>query len=143
MRSEEYMHVHVVSVPCSCNGRAMMFTVPSSCRFCFYSILHLLTRVWHMYSVYSQVRNVQHRFFSCNMMMMFTEYTKQRILFWFSEGRNLPTISRLLCEEGVVASRQGILKFLRCYKESGTIVRRPGSGFTSKVRDEMKKLIDE
>lgn len=75
--------------------------------------------------------------------MVFSEYTKQRILFWFNQGKKPPSISCLLLEEGIVASRQGILKFLRVYKASGTIARRPGSGFSSKVNDELKQLIDD
>ena len=55
--------------------------------------------------------------------MVFTDYTKQRILLYHNEGSTPPSISRKLMEEGIVASRVGITKFLKCYRETITIAR--------------------
>lgn len=52
--------------------------------------------------------NIQHHFFSWEMMVVFGKYTKQVISFTFTQGKNPPTISHLLLEGGNVASRQGI-----------------------------------
>ena len=41
------------------------------------------------------------------------------------------------------ASRRGITKFLKLYKETGTIARRPGSGRPTKVTKEVKKVVEE
>ena len=75
--------------------------------------------------------------------MVFSEYMKQRILFYHHEGLAPPTISNLLLQEGIVASRRGIIKFLKRYRSSGTIARKPGSGGLSKITDEIKQLIEE
>ena len=57
--------------------------------------------------------------------IVFSQHTKQRILLWFNQRMNLPTILRLLLEEDIIASQQGILKFLQGYKDSSTITRKP------------------
>ena len=41
------------------------------------------------------------------------------------------------------ASRRGIAKFLKKYKDSGTIARHPGCGRPSRVTDEIKKIVEE
>ena len=53
--------------------------------------------------------------------MVFTDYTKQRILLYHNEGSASPSISRKLIKEGIVANRVGITKFLKHYRETGTI----------------------
>ena len=76
--------------------------------------------------------------------MVFSEYTKQRILFYYyNQGLAPPAISAMLSQEGIVASRRGILKFLNRYETSGTIARKPGSGGHAKINDEIKQLIEE
>ena len=63
--------------------------------------------------------------------MVFTENTKQRILFYHQRGGiRPPQIKRLLQEaEGIVVSTRGVAKFIQRYAVSGTTARRPGSGF--------------
>ena len=46
-------------------------------------------------------------------------------------------------EEGMKASRQGILKFIKRYKATGSIGRQPGSGRRSKITPEIMKIVDE
>ena len=41
------------------------------------------------------------------------------------------------------ASRQGILKFIKRYKATRSIGRRPGSGRRSKITPEIMKIVDE
>ena len=66
-----------------------------------------------------------------------------RILYLSQEGHRPPTISKILEEEGMSASRRGIAKFLKLYKETGTIARRPGSGRPTKVTEAVKKVVEE
>ena len=62
--------------------------------------------------------------------MVFTEYTKHRILFYHQRSIRHPQIKRLLQEaEGIVVSTRGVTKFIRRYAVSGTTARRLGSGF--------------
>lgn len=41
------------------------------------------------------------------------------------------------------ASRNGIAKFLKKYEKTGTVARRPGSGWPSKVTGEVKKIVEQ
>ena len=59
---------------------------------------------------------------------MFSEYTKKRILFYNSKGHCAPRIAKLLAEEGITVSRQGVNAFLVRVRQTGTIARRPGDG---------------
>ena len=60
--------------------------------------------------------------------MVFSAYKIQRILYFHLQGYKAPTIAKLLQEEGMSASSgRGIAKFLKHYREIGTIARRPGS----------------
>ncbi len=71
--------------------------------------------------------------------MVFDDYTKQRILFFFFQGYRAPTIARHLEEdEGIDVSRRGVAKFLKRYLATGTIARRPGSGRKTKITDDIK-----
>lgn len=73
--------------------------------------------------------------------MVFSEYTKQQILFYYEQDKAPPSISQhLLQEEGIVASRRGILKCLKCYEETGTIVQKRGTGCVGKVNGEKKQI---
>ena len=46
-------------------------------------------------------------------------------------------------KEGMITSRSGICKFIRHYKETGSIGRRPGSGRRSKITEEIKQIVEE
>ena len=74
--------------------------------------------------------------------MIFSNYTKQRIVY-LSARHKAPTISKLLKEEGIQASRRGILKFIKRYEASGTIQRLPGSGRISKITGEIKEIVEQ
>ena len=74
--------------------------------------------------------------------MVFTCYTKQRILYYYLHGRRAPTIAKLI-REGVEVSRVGVAKFLAKFKETGCISRTPGSGRPLKLTGEIKTVVDE
>jgi transposase len=75
--------------------------------------------------------------------MVYSTYKLQRILYFYFQGFKAPTISKLLREEKLKASRVGIAKFLKKYEETGSIGRRPGSGRPTKVTAEIKVVVEE
>ena len=66
-----------------------------------------------------------------------------RILYLSQEDHRPPTIAKILQEEGMSASRKGIANFLKRYRSTGTIARRPGSGRPTKVTEEVKRIVEE
>ena len=52
--------------------------------------------------------------------MVFSEYVKQRILYYRRPGKNYAEIVRCLSEEGHKATKVGVYKFLRRCEETGT-----------------------
>ena len=78
----------------------------------------------------------------CFICVCHLSYTKQRIVFLSNEHK-APTIAKILREEGIKASRRGILKFIDRYRSSGTIHRLPGSGKVSKITREIKEIVEE
>ena len=78
--------------------------------------------------------------------MVFHEYTKQRILFYYNQGLAPPTytFSTRLFGEGINnASSSGILKFLIRCKNTGTIAWKPASGGRVNVTCKIKRLAEE
>ena len=75
--------------------------------------------------------------------MVYSTYKLQRILYYYFQGYKAPTISQLLREENLRASRVGIAKFLKKYKETGSIGRRPGSGRPSRITSEIKAIVEQ
>ena len=74
--------------------------------------------------------------------MVFSDYTKQRILIHYRLGYKAYIIARKLQEEGITASRRGVLKMLKRYEETGTIKRKEGSGRPTKVTAAVKALVE-
>ena len=77
------------------------------------------------------------------LRMVYSWYTKKRIIYYYEQGHRAPSIARLLLEEDIVASRVGIAKLIGRYKRSGTIVRCPGSGRATIITPEIKTVIEE
>ena len=77
------------------------------------------------------------------LRMVYSWYTKKRIIYYYEQGHRAPLIARLLLEEDIVASRVGIAKLIGRYKRSGTIVRCPGSGRATIITPEIKTIIEE
>ena len=75
--------------------------------------------------------------------MVYSSYKRQRILYLHSLGYKAPTIFKLLREERMNASRRGIHDFIRKYKETGSIGRRPGSGRPTKIVGEIKAFVEQ
>jgi len=67
--------------------------------------------------------------------MVFSEYTKRRILFYEAKGYRAPKIAKLLEREGIVGSRRGVSAFLSRVQETG-------SGRPTKQTEEVKELIE-
>jgi transposase len=63
--------------------------------------------------------------------MVFTEYTKQRILYYHSQGLRPREIVGALEGEGTAVSKSQVWRFLKRYEETGNTKRRHGSGRTS------------
>ena len=77
------------------------------------------------------------------LRMVFSDYVKERILFYHRSKKNSAQIVRCLAEEGHTASKVGVMKFLRRYRETGTIARVPGTGRVSKVTSEIRMVIEK
>ena len=75
--------------------------------------------------------------------MAYSEYMKQRILFYWFKGIKPGTITLKLKEEGIDASRVGVWKFLKRYENHGTIQRKPGSGRRSKITAEVLDIVNK
>ena len=78
------------------------------------------------------------------LQMVYTSHKKLRILHYHAQGYKPYAIAKVLeANEGLKLSRFGVAKFLKHYKETGAITRKPDSGRPSKVTREIKLLVDE
>ena len=75
--------------------------------------------------------------------MVYSNYKKQRILYYYSQGLKAPTITKLLRQEHLSCSRACVHKFLNKFKETGNLQRSSGSGQPSKITAEIKSIIEE
>ena len=75
--------------------------------------------------------------------MVYSEYLKQRILFYRRLGKSYGKIVHSLAEEGHKATKGGICKFYRRYEETGTISRQPGSGKSSKFMPRAEEIEEQ
>ena len=75
--------------------------------------------------------------------MVLSTYKKQRIIYLYNLGYKSPTIKKLLQEEGVAVTRQSIHRFLRVYRETGTIKRREASGRPTKLTPTVRALVEQ
>jgi len=66
-------------------------------------------------------------------------------LCYYREGYRPPSISLLLLNEGLKASRVGVAKFIARFEATGTVAlhRKPGSGRPSKITAEIKEIVEE
>lgn len=75
--------------------------------------------------------------------MVFSEYIKLHILY-HNNGLKPYTIAKLLLEdEGIQVSKVGVRKFLKVYKNTSSMMRRPGSGRMSKITQRVKELVNQ
>lgn len=95
------------------------------------------------YFVVSQSSFLLHWAVKCaSLAMVFSDYTKQRILFYHGE-RKPPVISHLLDKEGIQVSRRSILNFLKRCRSTGTLAQKPGSEGRTKITAKMKRFAKE
>jgi transposase len=74
--------------------------------------------------------------------MVYTEYTKKRIVFYHAKGYKAPTIAKLLLDEGIEVSQRGVSNFLVRVEQTGSVARRPGSGQPRKRAEEVKEIVE-
>ena len=75
--------------------------------------------------------------------MVYSAYTKRRILFYHSQNYKPTAIRKVLLEEeNIVTTRQGIHRFLTVYRRTGSIDRQPGSGRPSKASEAVKQIVE-
>ena len=75
---------------------------------------------------------------------MFSEYTKQCILYHYQRGRRPPQIQRILADsEGIATSRSGVAEFIHRCNATGTTARRAGSGRSSVITEEVKEIVED
>ena len=75
--------------------------------------------------------------------MVYSEYTKLRIIQFYKKGLKAYSIAIKLEAEGLSVSRRGIAKLLDRYKERGTTDRKRGSGRPSSLSESTRQLIEE
>lgn len=75
--------------------------------------------------------------------MVYSEYTKLRILFYHRKGYKAPSIQKCLQAEGISCTRENIHRFLKRFADFKTIHRIPGSGRPSKVTMEIKVIVED
>ena len=76
--------------------------------------------------------------------MVYSSYKKQRILHFHTQGFKAPTIAKLLAEENLCCLRVGVAKFLKHYKEMGSIGRQADSERVSqKIYLTLRRAPDE
>ena len=72
--------------------------------------------------------------------MVYSNYTKLRILFYHFKGYRAPTIARLLEAENIPCMRENVRRFIIKYNETRSIAR---SGRPSRVTAETKAIVKE
>ena len=75
--------------------------------------------------------------------MVYSDYKKQRIVFWRNEGLKAPSICKKLRLEGLSYTREGVYKFLLKYEATGSICRKEGLEGRSKVTEEVEDIIEK
>lgn len=54
-----------------------------------------------------------------------------------------PNAECMVLEDKTVVSKQGVRLFLKCYQDTHTILRKPGSGLSLKLSPNLKQLIED
>ena len=76
--------------------------------------------------------------------MVYSDYNKQRIIVLYQRGLSPSEISKALLRENLSSTRQGILKCIKRFVNSGSIQRKSGSGSlrSTKITDDVMRLVD-
>ena len=75
--------------------------------------------------------------------MVLKDYAKLRILSLHWKGLKISSIvEHLVLEDSIIASKQSVQLFLKCYNDRGTIARKEGSGFPPILSPAVFQVID-
>jgi transposase len=74
---------------------------------------------------------------------MYSETMKRRIIYLDSQEIRSTSIVGILKDEGFKATAQGVIKFLKRYKMTGSVERKRGSGRQSIVNDDILEIIED
>ena len=76
--------------------------------------------------------------------MVYSDYTKQRILSLYWRGcRVSEIVEYLILEDEILSTKQGVRQFLKRYESTKCIARKPGSGIPPKLSPDLQKLIED
>ena len=76
--------------------------------------------------------------------MVYSDYTKLRILSLYWRGcRIAEIVEYLILEDGIASTKQGVRQFLKRYENTNCIARKPGSGIPPKLSPDLQKLIED
>ena len=75
--------------------------------------------------------------------MVYSSYKQQRILYYYSRRIRSSTIVKLLREEKMTASKNGVSKLIKKYVETGSLGRRPGSGRPTKITPAILTIMED
>ena len=76
--------------------------------------------------------------------MVYSDYTKQRVLSLYWRGYPVSKIVEyLVLEDGILSTKQGIRQFLKRFHLTKSIGRKPGSGMPPKLSPTVQQLIED
>ena len=79
-----------------------------------------------------------------DLSLVYSDYTKQRILSLYWQGCKVSAIVEfLVLEDGIKSTKQGIRQFLKRYQLTQTIARKPGSGLPPKLSPSLLQLVED
>ena len=70
-------------------------------------------------------------------------YWRRRVVSLSKGNMNVPSIVRVLSEEGIVVSQTSVSKFLKRYRQSGSLLDAPHTGRKSKILKKHLSFMDE
>ena len=76
-------------------------------------------------------------------MMVYNEYTKQRMLLHCFKGPKPAAITLKLAKERIIVTRVGLWKFIKRYALHGAIKRKPGCGQPSKITAKLFAIVNQ
>ena len=75
--------------------------------------------------------------------MVLSSCKKQFNFFFYAKGCKVLTIVKMLCEERLLCSRVGVIKFIKKFEEMSITTRCISSGRPSKVTAEVRQIVED
>ena len=75
--------------------------------------------------------------------MVYSEYVKKRIVFHYEKELGCAQIVKALRKKQISVSKSGVWRFLKGYKERGSVKRKKGSGRPTVICEGAQKVVDE